>query len=365
MDVSVVEQVKGALAERDQGINEKLMELGMRVLSMEQKQCESPRGQSFGQKSTLAACLRKDQAFEGFLEKTVERCRIPVPSNVLLKSVQTSFDSNGGAVAGVQRIDAVSAGPARQLRLQEIIPVIPFSVNSIDLLQELGFTNNAAGQATEGAIKAESDISYGPLRVDAVTIAHWTRASRQVLADSPAMLEQMSNRLVYGVNVRIEEQLISGTGEEGNLEGMLETATDYVGGHVGDNMIDTVRKALAQVQASDYMADAIVLNSEDWAAIELTKDSEGRYLFGDPNSGTPPAMWGTQVVATNSMPKGQFLAGAFAASCILLDREQAMIALSEHDGDNFTKNLVTARAEARVGFALHLPAGVVKGSFPA
>lgn len=38
-----------------------------------------------------------------------------------------------------------------------------------------------------------------------------------------------------------------------------------------------------------------------------------------------------------------------------------MVEFSDSDEDNFTKNLLTVRAEARVGFAVTLPAGVRYG----
>jgi len=47
----------------------------------------------------------------------------------------------------------------------------------------------------------------------------------------------------------------------------------------------------------------------------------------------------------------------------LYDREQATVALSTEDGDNFVRSLVTIRAEERLGLAVKNPTAMSLGDF--
>ena len=67
-------------------------------------------------------------------------------------------------------------------------------------------------------------------------------------------------------------------------------------------------------------ADGVVLNDIDWADIELTKTSDGAYLFTNPQGTVSPRMWGLPIVNTPAMTAGDFLVGNFAMGATVYDR---------------------------------------------
>lgn len=69
------------------------------------------------------------------------------------------------------------------------------------------------------------------------------------------------------------------------------------------------------------------------------------------------------VVETQAMPLDNFLTGAFQLGAQIFDREDANVEISTEDGNNFTKNLVTIRAEERLAMATYRPEAFVKGAF--
>ena len=76
-------------------------------------------------------------------------------------------------------------------------------------------------------------------------------------------------------------------------------------------------------------------------------------------------MWRLPVVDTNAMPAGKFMLGAFDMAAQVFDREDATVEVSTEDADNFTKNMVTIRAEERLALAVFRPQSFVYGSFAA
>jgi HK97 family phage major capsid protein len=107
----------------------------------------------------------------------------------------------------------------------------------------------------------------------------------------------------------------------------------------------------------------MVLNPVDWAAIELTKDSQGRYVFANPTGLAGPVLWGKPVVESLAMTANLFLVGAFRMAAQIFDREDANVLISTEDQDNFVKNMVTILAEERLALAVYRPQALIKGNF--
>src|SRR3546814_1096621 len=73
------------------------------------------------------------------------------------------------------------------------------------------------------------------------------------------------------------------------------------------------------------------------AEIELTKITDGGYLFANPQNDSQPRLWGLPVVETQAMTAGNFLTGAFRLGAQIFDRQDARVEVSTEDSDNFRK----------------------------
>ncbi|HSH43859.1 MAG TPA: phage major capsid protein, partial [Arenicellales bacterium] len=198
------------------------------------------------------------------------------------------------------------------------------------------------------------------------TIAHWIRASQQVLADAGMLQSYINGRLMYGLKLKEEQQLLKGSGVGLNLEGIYTQASAYSNPGVtvqAETRIDRLRLAMLQVTLAEYDADGIVINPIDWTAIELTKTTDNAYLFATPRGLAAPGLWGRPVVATQAMDSDDFLVGAFQMGAQGWDREDASITVSTEDRDNFVKNMVTILCEERLGLTVYRPEAFVKGDF--
>ena len=144
---------------------------------------------------------------------------------------------------------------------------------------------------------------------------------------------------------------------------MIATGSARIPAITGATSIDLVRLAILQVEIAEFPCTGIVMNPVDWAFIELMKDSQGRYLIGNPQGSISPRLWNRDVIATNAMPADSFLTGAFSLGAQLFDREDANVLISTEDQDNFIRNLITIRAEERLALADFRPESFVKGDF--
>ena len=103
-----------------------------------------------------------------------------------------------------------------------------------------------------------------------------------------------------------------------------------------------------------------MLNPKDWAVIELLKDTQGRYLIGNPQGTLSPTLWGVDVVTTQAMTEDKFLAGAFKMGAQVFDRWDARVEVG-YVNDDFIRNLVTILAEERLALAVYRPQAFIFG----
>ncbi len=340
---------------------EKTGELQARLLELEQKAARrggGDPGASFGgyDSGALHAALEGSTDLQAVAAGKMRRAVIDLPANYWAAITST------GIAPADQRSDIV-APVTRRRTIRSLIPSVPTTGGSISYLQETGFTNNAA-TVSETIEKPESDLVFTLKTSAIVTIAHWIRATTQVLSDIPTLQQYIDGRLRYGLAYVEETQLLKGSGSGNNLQGLYTAATAYSApiSVPAPSKIDTIMLMVLQLAIADYAANGIVLHPSDWAAMQLKKDSTGKYLFGDPRGSAPPAMWGISVIPTTAMTVDTALVGAFDQAALIYDREDARVDISTETGDDFTTNRCHVRAEERLALAILRPGALIKNA---
>lgn len=357
------EETKAAV---DKGLAEQ-GELNARVKEVEQliAKLESGGGDKERPKS-LGARVAESDAYKssaGSLVNMQGAFSVKVGS---LLNVVTSNPASAGDLIVPQRL-GILATPQQRLFLRDLLNWGRTTSNSLEYPREEGFTNNANVVSENPANpKPESDITFTMDNAPVATIAHWIRASKQVLSDAAMLQGYVDGRMLYGLKLKEELQLLKGSGVGLNLNGLYTQASNYANPGVvvqHETAIDRLRIAMLQVTLAEYEADGIVLSPIDWTTIELTKTADNQYLFATPRGLAAPGLWGRPVVPTKAMDAGDYLVGAFQMGAQGWDREDATITVSTQDRDNFVKNMVTILCEERVGLTVYRPEAFVKGDF--
>lgn len=353
MSKSAVEAAEKAAAE--------IKSLHDRVLDIEQKTAEAVK---MGKESpkTLGEMLIASDSFKQFAEGMTTKARVEI-KNTITGQGGSPVD-NVSTIVGTQRLPGIVPGAFRALRIRDVLPAGNTVSNAVEYTRELAFTN-AAAETAEGASKPEASLTFELATAPVRTIAHWLKLSKQVMDDAPALASYVDNRLRYGVELRIDQQLLNGNGSGQNIGGMTKAGnfTAFTPAS-GDNAIDSINKAIYAVIGADYAPTAIVLNPADWGAIERTKINDS-YVFGTPALAAGPVLWGLPVVVSNTMGSGKFMVGAMDIAYQVWNRQGVTVEMSEADDVNFQKNLVTVRAESRLALAIYRPASVRYGDLTA
>ncbi|EAA9303479.1 phage major capsid protein [Salmonella enterica] len=361
------ETVTEELKQRTDESLTQMAELKERLTELEQKsarrQEEPPQ-----MVKTLGQMVIESEAFENMSSSDRKGIRVQMSRKDLMNVTATTGTgaSPTNSLTVADRIPGIIAPPERAMTIRDLLIPGETDSASMEFIQETGFTNKAAPVA-EGARKPQSEITFDLKSAPVRTIAHIFKASRQILDDAKGLASYIDGRARYGLRFAEELQLLSGDGTGMNIMGIIPQASTFNPKVTltSATAIDRMRLAILQSVLAEYPASGIVLNPIDWAAIELTKDGEGRYIIAQPVNGSVARLWGLPVVETQAMVRNNFLTGAFNMAAQIFDRMEIEVLLSTENEDDFARNMVTIRAEERLAMAVYRPEAFVTGQVTA
>lgn len=359
METHELEMLQDTLKKGLKEVREKtadtLQEIKSRLLAVEQKAVDrSHGGLSFSHKAVSDA-VQSAPGFALMAGREVPELRVRLDAKSLYAGMKAAIVSQD-ALVQPGRTEIIGAAQRRRT-LRDLLNVRFTEAGSMEF-PVATLTNNAGPQYSspnrENVAKNESAISFTLGKVDAMTIAHWIPASRQVLSDNGQLAAFIDGQLLYGLSIEEEDQIVLGDGTGGKIDGLVSQAIAYSRTTSGDNAVDVLRRSMTQVQLADGNPTGILLNPEDAETLALLKDSTGQYL--DWNDKLVP------IVVSNAITAGNFLTGDFVQACDYWIREDALVRISESHSDFFTKNMVAILAELRAMLTVYRPALLVKGS---
>ena len=311
---------------------------------------------SFGRKSTPVDSFIESKQLESLLGGANSTGRV-VLSNGDLPSLRKALTSASVDVQP-QRAPGLFNNPQVRLSLLDLLPIVPVSNSSFEFMSLKTAANGAAVQVAEGDLKAESTPEFEMKTANVITIAHWVRASNQILSDAPALQNQLNNLLRYGVQAKLEAELMKGDGTTGHILGLELQATAY--NPTATHASDRVGQAQTALQAAGWNPSVIVMHPTDWFAIasERAETGNGQYVLGSPRDPSGQNLWGLPVVTSPGITVGTALV-MDTSQVALLDREQVTVMASREDRDNFVTNQTTLLAEGRFGLAVFAPGAVL------
>ncbi len=342
-----------ALTEANKTLKAAMGELEQHVASM-------PLNNAAKVVETVGKVVISSEALKNFAASVEGGKRVNIPVNAALLSTDVA---NG--VVEPQRLPGIDTAPKQRLFIRDLIAPGRTGAPAIFWVQQTGFTN-AAKVVAEGTTKPYSGIEFATKITPVTTIAHMFKASKQILDDFAQLQSTVDAEMRYGLKYVEEQEILFGDGTGVHLHGIVPQASAFDPAFSVDqqNGIDDLRLAMLQAQLARFPASGHVLHFIDWAKIELTKDTLGRYILANPSALTGPTLWGLPVVATETAAfQGKFLTGAFNAAAQLFDREDANVVISTENADDFEKNMISIRCEERLALAVKRPEAFIYGSF--
>lgn len=363
----ILSAIDDGIKNRIKPVEEKLSELHAKLSRNGFGACDPPGS---GSNDSLARRIAQAEEFKTFTSQRVPKGKTTIFLGDIWESKAVITNASLGSNV-VQRVQEITPGPVRRLRLRDILTARPTSANSIEYLRESAFTNNASTQ-TEGSAKGESEITFTTENVPIRTIAHWCAATRQVLDDVEQLEAFIESRLRYGLQLYEETQILLGDGLGSHLTGIATEAGAYLGTYnaASDNRLDKIRHAALELEAADELPPtAVVVHPRTLHDIRGLKEetngtNTGSYIYASPSGAVlVPTAWGLPIVATNALGQNQFLIGNFTSGAVLWDRQTTTLDISTEHSDFFTSNKLALRLESRLAVVTYRPTSFLLGTF--
>lgn len=297
----------------------------------------------------------------------------------------SSTVTSAGPIGAGNYFQAGSGGPAVlpnwlpgivDLRFQPIVISDLFSQGStespvISYVKESSFTNNAQATA-EAAATAYSDDNLARVVEQVGKLNHALKVTDEMLQDAPAYNSFLNGRLILGLQLKEQSQLLSGTGYPG-IPGLLgrtglQAAVAVGAAPTASALMEGIFQQMTDIRFNAFVEpDAIVINPVDWQTLRLGKDANNQYFAGGPftgaygnggnGAGNYDSLWGLRVVVTPAVALGTVIVGGFRECGQIFRRQGITVEMTNSNVDDFEKGLVTVRAEERLALAVYRPGG--------
>lgn len=352
------------LAESLKGIKDDLAEM--------QAKANAASTAANGRRKTLGQRFTESEEYKNYVEgrahgksQTFELGHTLGGLNTKTTFTGSSLGDTAAYMYEVERFAEYVKDPDRMQFVRELLPTYGTSSGSIEFVREDAFTNNAGMvpeyATTDSGEKPESAVTFEIVSVPVKTMAHWIPATRQIVDDERQLRGYIENRLLYGLRLKEDQQLLYGTGTGDEINGILTDSDIQSYSQTSDEtLIDAIRRAITVANVDEYRPTGVVLNHNDWEDIELEKGSDNHYIWVNVTTDNGNRLWGLPVVTTNAIDEGTVLVGDFQRGSAVHDRENAVIRITDSHSDLFTKNIWAILAEERIAQSILRPNAFVE-----
>lgn len=284
-------------------------------------------------------------AFEQGLRKGAE-IHLPI-------SVKTLFATTAGYAPEILRNRPDLSYAVRPLNILDLIPTFDIAQPGVKYMEETTFTN-AAAETAEGGTMPESALAYTEKSAVVQKIATYIPVTDEQLDDVSYIEQRLNERLGYMIRQRLEGQIIAGNGTAPNLRGITAVAGIQTQAKATDTTLDAFLKAHTKLEISPFTEPNIdLLHPTDWQNIRLLKDSQNRYLMGDPYIQGPMYIFGVPVAKSVALTAGTAIVQD--TKFLELDIYRGLDIMMGFINDDFIKGRQAIRATIRVTFFNYRP----------
>lgn len=280
--------------------------------------------------------------------------------------------SNFGGTAGPflypHIIPGITGINQRPLVVEDFLPSGATESPVVSYIIESAWTN-AAGMVAEKGAKPQMTVeTFQRVNEPVTKVAQIYKMSDEMMQDQSQVKGWLDSRLLYGLGQKVQQQLLNGTGTLPQLRGLnqrtgLQTTVTSasLNGDTGA-WATAILQQITNIRNVGFTEpNAIFVNPYDWSVVQDLKDKNGQYLNGGPwsrsygnNAPNVASFWALPLVATLDQPQGTALVGNFSDSQVW-NRQGITVEMTNSDGTDFQNDIVTVRAERRLGLALYRP----------
>lgn len=237
--------------------------------------------------------------------------------------------------------------------VMDLARIVPLRSPNYAYCEKVAVEGTAAMTA-EGTPKAQISMTYQTVAGSVKKVTDWMKVSEEALMDFDLFLSEIQSELVYQIKLKIESELMTGDGTGLHLNGVYAKASAYTWAGANakvfkPNTLDVIRAMAGQIRdvtKKQAQANVCLMNEVDFFEMTSSKDTNALYVIPSFISQTGETIGNIRVISTPSMEAGKILVGDFRY--FVVRPYEALRVEQGFDGNDFTENMVSIRAEQRL-----------------
>lgn len=271
---------------------------------------------------------------------------------ITMKAVGTMALSTNttGQIPQAEREAGITRIVRRNPFILELVNVGTIMSNVWEWVEQKNVEGGSAMTA-EGALKSQTDFDLVVASANVKKVTAYIKVTKEMLDDVALLRSEIDQELTELINLKIDDQLLNGSGLTVNLTGIVTNATAWSAGAFAlaipePTNYDVLATAINQVRVNLFEPTYIVLHPTDVTRMKLSKGNDGHYVLPPFTSVDGTSVEGIRVVANTGVTIDKFLVGDFSKAGVRF--KEGLTINVGYENDDFTKNLVTILAEARL-----------------
>lgn len=382
-DISVKNITEDILKEREEEMKKlyqskedfeeakKALEKQITDISVEvKKQLQTRHDMKVDVKSPRATIKAMSETLESMLEENHETLKSNNHLGLTKKAITPASFTPSGAYQGLNNQDLpMDISPYAPVYLRTLFPNISTSKEYLTILKRDGITGSAdiwkrgTGSAGADVAKPELTPKWKTEAVKVDWIAGITNVQKEVLDDIDFVRTEIPQALIFseaGIMAKENEMI---------LDYIKTNAVNFTGDAEFAIGVEKVLAAAFGQLGGKYLTPThILINRMDYLTYLQFNKASGSGEYDLPNTTISfingrMFISGLEAVPVNELdPKEAYVIAS--ARSRFVSRQEVQLRVSEETGDNFIKNMVTFRAEERVGFFTYDNNSFVKVTLP-
>jgi len=262
--------------------------------------------------------------------------------------VKAAMSTSAGFAPHAFRDGQVVPIISRPPQLIDLIRIDQTDQNSIKFMKQTTRTNAAAPKG-ESVSLDEAALVYTEATVNIRKIGVFLPVTEEQLDDEPGVRALIDEDLRLMVRQKLDEQITIGDGTGSNILGLYSQTSALSQAAGTDSAFDQIMKAMTKVRTTGRAKpNLVVLHSDNYQSLALTKTADGLYVFGHPGEAPLNRVWGVQIVASEALTAGTGMVLDTDFSRVKMRGELTVTSSNSHE-DYFTSNQIAIRAIVRAG----------------
>ena len=242
--------------------------------------------------------------------------------------------------------------PSQKVNVSDLVGSVNIDGGTYTYTRETGSEGGIDAQI-EGNTKSQIDYDFATVDVSTDFIAGWARYSKK-MRNNLSYIASAIPSLLRRDYFKRENAIFNAI-----LEADATASTEVI---AGQNKPQMLMNEIAKLEDADYDANGIVVRPSDY--MDMLKAAKDDLESAVTYEGGVLRVAGLQVLKATWLNDNKYFIGDWSR-VNKINTEGLSLEFSDVEGDNFTKNNITARIESQTALAVEQPLALVFGDFTA